>query len=120
MNTSNRPGSFGICLFELRRRRNLSQKSMAILAGMDQSYLAGLEVGRRPPPKEKQLLRLIQALQATSIEEQELRVAHAISKLVDVIDELNPERGRALVALSLHLQNISLDDLKTAEFMHRC
>jgi transcriptional regulator with XRE-family HTH domain len=117
MSKSIRSGSFGSRLLELREIRNLSQKAVSILAGMDQSYVAGLEAGRRPPPREKQLARLIYALQATKTEERELREAHVFSRLVDAVEEINPERGQALVALAHQLCNLSLDDLKHIEGM---
>lgn len=108
---------FGACLQKLRDRHNLPQKVLAIEAGMDQSYVAGLEAGRRSPPREKQLMRLVHALKATPEEQQELREAHALSRLVDAVEELNPERGKALAALAHHLQNLSLDELKIIETM---
>ena len=92
----------------LRRSRNLSQKALSILAGMDQSYLAGLEAGRRAPPKEKQICRLIRALDASNTEEQELRAAHAISKMLEATDGLHSGKGRVLASLTGHLQNMSL------------
>ena len=44
MNKSIQSGSFGSCLFDLRHSRNMSQKAMAILAGMDQSYIHVIEI----------------------------------------------------------------------------
>jgi transcriptional regulator with XRE-family HTH domain len=115
MSNAFKSGGFGDCLLGLRRSRNLSQKALSIMAGMDQSYVAGLETGRRSPPKEKQICRLIQALETTPVEEQELRAAHAISKMIDATDGLTTEQGKTLSALTQHLQCLSLDDIKTIE-----
>ncbi len=111
MDTPTRSRCFGTCLLEIRRQRAMSQKELALLANMDQSYVSGLEAGRRALPREKQLVRLIQALRATPEEEQDLRVAHAFSRLVDVVSELNPGQGNALVALAHHLQGLN-DDIQ--------
>ena len=108
---------FGDCLHKIRLQHSLTQKSAALLAGMDQSYLAGLETGRRSLPRERQLARLIKALQTTRIEEQELREAHAFSKLAEMVDRSNPERGMSMAALVYHLRGLSLDDVKLIEGM---
>lgn len=111
---------FGECLHEIRDRHELSQKAVSLLAGMDQSYLAGLEAGRRPPPREKQLLRLIKALRATPDEERELREAHAISRLVGVVGDINSERGKELAALAYRFLKFSTDEVKIVEACQRC
>jgi len=114
MSTTKAEG-FGGCLLSLRRSRNLSQKALSILAGMDQSYLAGLEAGRRAPPKEKQICRLISALDTSENEEQELRAAHAIAKMLDATDGLQSGKGKVLALLTGHLQNLSLDQIGMIE-----
>jgi len=48
---------------------------------MDQSYISGLELGRRPPPRDRQLLRLANALTATPDETLKLRYARAVTQL---------------------------------------
>lgn len=45
-----------------RRRANLSQKALALAGGMDQSYLCGVEKGRRTTPKPEAIERLAAAL----------------------------------------------------------
>lgn len=114
MNTT-KTGGFGGCLLSLRRSRNLSQKALSLMAQMDQSYLAGLEAGRRAPPKEKQICRLIMALDTTANEEQELRAAHAIAKMLDATDGLHSGKGKALASLTEHLQNLTLDQIGMIE-----
>lgn len=108
-------GCFGQCLTALRHSRNLSQKALAILAGMDQSYLSGLEAGRRATPKEKQIGRLICALETSELEEQELRAAIAVSKMLDATNGLQSGKGKVLASLTEHLQDLSLDELGLIE-----
>lgn len=115
--TSHMATEFGACLSRLRRHRQLSQKALAITAGMDQSYLAGLEGGRRPPPRDRQLQRLMVALQATPEEEQELREARAIFHLRHVADELSPGRGKAIAALAWRLQALPPRQFQLVEEM---
>lgn len=112
------PGNdFGACLLRLRLSRKLSQKAVALEAGMDQSYLAGLEAGRRSLPREKQLLRLANALQVTDQECQELREARAFSKLTSLVEELGHERGAALTSVVSALKRLSADEIKILEQM---
>lgn len=117
MNSNSQPGEFGACLLKLRNRRKLSQKAVAVSAEMDQSYLAGLEAGRRPPPRDRQLARLVSALDATPEEIQELREARALARLADVVDELDPQRGRALASLACRFNRLSLGQLRVIEEM---
>lgn len=99
---------FGHCLFDIRQAHGLSQKAVALDTGMDQSYLAGLETGRRPPPRDKQLHRLFAAIQMTDMEKCILQKARALYKLFQAIDELshiNPRGAgvhNSLLALCLN------------------
>lgn len=54
-----RSHGFGICLERLRKRRAMHVNRLASLAGVDPSYITLLERGRRPPPREAVLRRLI-------------------------------------------------------------
>lgn len=117
MNSNGQPGEFGACLLKLRSSRKLSQKAVAISAEMDQSYLAGLEAGRRPPPRDRQLTRLAAALNATPEEIKELREARAITRLVEVADELDPVRGKALASLACRFNRLSANQLRVIEEM---
>jgi transcriptional regulator with XRE-family HTH domain len=117
MNSNSQPGEFGACLLKLRNRRKLSQKAVAVSAEMDQSYLAGLEAGRRPPPRDRQLTRLAAALNATPEEIKELREARALTRLVEVADELDPVRGKALASLACRFNRLSANQLRVIEEM---
>lgn len=117
MNSYDHSREFGACLLRLRTRRKLSQKALAISAQMDQSYLAGLEAGRRPPPRDRQLARLVSALDATPEEIKELREARALTRLAEVVTELDPERGTALASLACSFNRLSLSQLHVIQEM---
>jgi len=94
--------AFGYCLFKIRQAHGLSQKAVALDARMDQSYLAGLETGRRPPPRERQLQRLFNAIQVTELEKRILKKAMVLYKLYQAFDELR------CVSLMRPSENISI------------
>ncbi len=82
-------------LFQLRRRRKLLQKQVADRAKIDQSYLAGLERGRRDPPRATILSRLCDGLEATAEERIALRDAASVSRLYKALDQIENEYSRA-------------------------
>lgn len=53
--------AFGLALVDLRKRRRISQEALAIQAGMDRSYIGGLENGLHNPTLDT-LYRLCPAL----------------------------------------------------------
>lgn len=107
---------FGECLRKLRRKKKLSQKAISILAAMDQSYVAGVEAGRRPLPRERQLIRFLDALRATKEEELALRESLSLSKIEDAAREIGPN-GNALVALATKLKNLDEKEMRIIEDM---
>ncbi len=80
---------FGHCLLNIRQARGLSQKAVALDAGVDQSYLAGLETGRLPAPRDKQLQKLFSAMQMTETEKHILLKVKALYKLFQGIYEFS-------------------------------
>lgn len=62
------PDSFANLLHFARRRSGVSQKDAAFASGMDRSYLAALENGRRSPPGLAALHRLLDAIRAPQAE----------------------------------------------------
>ncbi|WP_432258359.1 helix-turn-helix domain-containing protein [Cupriavidus sp. TMH.W2] len=56
--------SFSEMLHVLRRRSGLKQKDVAIAAGLDQSYFASFENGRRAPPSLEALHKILDAIEA--------------------------------------------------------
>lgn len=109
MNTAS-ANHFGECLRKIRRSKKLAQKVVAILAGIDQSYLSGLEAGRRPLPRDKQLNRLIKAMQATENEIQALRDARAISKLLEFTNQFKSEQFHFLAGIAKSSQRLTEDE----------
>lgn len=75
---------FGENLFQLRHRCKKLQKTVAYAAGLDPSYVAGLEKGRRDPPRREILDKLCEALAATPAERERLHRAALASKLKKV------------------------------------
>ncbi len=64
----------------LRRSRRLRQNEVAASAGLDPSYVASLEAGRRKPPREDIMERLLCALQATPDERDEMKRLAALDQ----------------------------------------
>lgn len=106
---------FGQCISNLRKRRGRSQKFVALEANLDQSYLAGIERGRRPPPRDAVLVRLLRALEVTPAEEIEVQRCLAISRAVRVMERLNPEASQAFAQIAGGLRYCSNDELKALE-----
>lgn len=105
------PETFPEILVALRKARGLSQKALAISAGMDQSYVAGLENGRRPPPRDRQIARLAQALHATPEERARLREAKTAALLARVSAEASSPHQDMLAQLILIASRLSATDI---------
>jgi transcriptional regulator with XRE-family HTH domain len=60
--------SFGRTVREARKRRALSQKQLADIAGIDFTYLSKIENDRMAPPSEKTLRAMAEALDADADE----------------------------------------------------
>jgi transcriptional regulator with XRE-family HTH domain len=108
---------FGELLFQHRRTRTLLQKQVALEAGIDPSYLAGLENGRRPPPEKSTLNAIIQALALTSDETTELTAQAASEKAARYLQtNLEDLPGiDCLVQLALALPSLSQREISTIE-----
>ena len=109
------PENFAQCLVRLRDQRKIPQKSLALTADMDQSYLAGLESGRRSPPRERQVLRLLTALNATEDEASQLFSARAITKLNMLINKAGPKETVPLARLLVTAAGMCMRDVNTLE-----
>lgn len=109
------PETFAQCLVRLRGRRNIQQKSLALAAGMDQSYVAGLESGRRPPPRDKQIQRLSLALNATEAETAQLISAKAVTKLNALLCKTGPNSAVPLARLLATVASMSTQDVFTLD-----
>lgn len=73
--------NFANAIISTRKRRHLLQKQVAYGAGIDPSYLAAIECGRRAPPAAETLTRLVNALGATPAEELEIRRCAALGRI---------------------------------------
>lgn len=73
--------SFAEYLFQLRHRSKKLQKTVAYAAGLDPSYVASLERGRRDPPRREVLEKLCDVLAATSAEREQLYRAALASRI---------------------------------------
>lgn len=108
---------FGDRLFVLRRRRRLLQKQVAREAGLDPSYLAGMERGRREAPAGNVFERLIRALNANEAERQWLLHALAVSRLERLVTQ-GPyaiEGGEVLVRIAERLPVLEAQELQLLE-----
>ncbi len=109
---------FGECLARLRKKRGNSQKFIAMQAGLDASYLAGIEHGRRPPPRQTVLERILGALCVTPEERLELKSAIAIAKFARIAAaELEPNYGKSLIRIATAMQFCSSEELKALELI---
>lgn len=98
-------------LTRLRMSRKLSQKSLARAAGMDPSYWAGLESGRRPPPRDRQLLRIAAALSTSENETAQLFCARAASRIKTIGTQIAPEQRPAMMELLLTVVALNPEEL---------
>jgi transcriptional regulator with XRE-family HTH domain len=74
--------TFAEALFALRRKRKKLQKEIALSAGIDPSYLAALESGRRGAPDKTLTKKLCDALAATVSERTHIENAAAHARLL--------------------------------------
>lgn len=71
---------FSSYFHELRRRYRVSQKELAKRMGYEQGYISGLEVGRKGPPNEEFIGKLIETLDLDEDEQIALRQTVAESQ----------------------------------------
>jgi hypothetical protein len=86
-----------------RRRAKLSQKALALASGMDQSYLCGVEKGRRTTPKPEAIERLGAALggKAGTSPLDDFRWAAAHDRVLHAVATHGLEDAAPLVAAAL-------------------
>ena len=85
----------------------MPQKALAIAAGLDPSVLAGIENGRRPPPKEAVLRRLALALSASDMDLRELHRGRLASRLYKVLESQPTNTSVSIILIALLLVRIS-------------
>ncbi len=108
---------FGELLFQHRRSRTLLQKQVAFEAGIDPSYLAGLENGRRPPPEKQTLKAIIRALALTPDETNQLTAQAASERAARYLQVSYGDLPGidCLVQLALALPNLAPREIAMIE-----
>ncbi|MDP3880158.1 MAG: helix-turn-helix domain-containing protein [Dehalococcoidales bacterium] len=96
---------FGERLKELRKQAGFSQRELADLVGVDFTYLSKIEGGTLPPPSEKVVLRLAEALKADADE-----LMLLAGKIPDDIAQMlkNQETLQLLRSRSIHKASSSV------------
>lgn len=90
---------FGTVVFHSRVRKHLPQKTIAGRAGIDSSYLASIERGRRPPPRRQIVDRIVAALEMSDAEKSKAIAAAALDRLEPAILEAEEDiPGAAVLA----------------------
>jgi len=90
---------FGTLIFQARIRKRVSQKAVAATAGIDASYLASIERGRRPPPRKQVVNKVLAALKISQADQAIAIEAAAIDRLLPAIQDVEQDiRGAATLA----------------------
>lgn len=109
---------FGLYLAKIRRKNRLKQKEVAFDAGMDPSYIAALENGRRLPPKQSLMVALTKAVQANEVEQRELSRAANLSEMAKGMEAHREEFlgvpvAMAILELSAVMTQAEIDAIAT-------
>lgn len=102
--------AFGVAIRSVRQRTGSMQKEVALSAGLDQSVLAGMESGRRPAPKPRQLQRLLQALAPTAEERNRIQLAWELSRLARSIGSHDEAFKETLLRVAVWLAAMSREE----------
>ena len=120
---------FSIYFHDLRRRHRVSQKYLARMMGYEQGFISAMEIGRKGPPNDEFVTRLIRALRLEEREQAALMQAVAesqrryvlpddaatdvyrmVHKLWKEIDSLHPAQIRMInEILSLNVPEMALN-----------
>lgn len=106
------PDSFANMLHFARRRSGVSQKDAALVSGMDRSYLAALENGRRSPPGLAALHRLLDAIRAPQAERAKIIYAAFCTRCTDELSGLLPGKTESLKELLYELVRTGGDEME--------
>jgi transcriptional regulator with XRE-family HTH domain len=82
---------FGSLIAQARLRKRIPQKLVALAAGIDPSYLAAVERGRRPPPKSELVNKVLAALQLSAPDRVTFIEAAALDRLMPAIQALEQD-----------------------------
>jgi HTH-type transcriptional regulator, competence development regulator len=92
---------FGTVVFHSRASKHLPQKTIAGRAGIDSSYLASIERGRRPPPQRQIVDRILAALEMSDAERATAIAAAALDRLEPAIRDAEGDLPGAAVLVRL-------------------
>jgi transcriptional regulator with XRE-family HTH domain len=106
---------FGNCISHLRKLRGKSQKWLALEAGLDASYLAALERGRRSPPRDEILQRLMTALSVNGAERLEIQRALGLSRAVNAFHCMDVEYRQCLMQVATAMRFCTVRELQAIE-----
>lgn len=98
--------TFGAAVRALRERQGRSQKELAITAGVDPSFLAAIERGRRPPPQIRVVKRFIEALRASPQEAEQVMLAWELSRLARTLGDRDPAFRDTLMQIAFWLASM--------------
>lgn len=98
--------TFGAAIRALRERQGRSQKELALTAGMDPSFLAAIERGRRPPPQIRLVKRFIGALHAGPQEAEQVMLAWELSRLARALGDRDPAFRDTLMQIAFWLASM--------------
>lgn len=82
---------FGFLIAQARLRKRIQQKMVALTAGIDPSYLAAVERGRRPPPKRELVNKVVAALQLSAVDWATALEAAALDRVMPAIFALEQD-----------------------------
>jgi len=103
---------FGKAFCIARVQRNLLQVEAARRVGMDQSYLAAIEKGRRKTPSYPLFQGLMVAIQPTAAEERRLAHFAAVDGLIESLDEDVPAEHPSNALRGILNQMANLGDVE--------
>lgn len=81
---------FGRAFCIARSRANQRQADVARRAGIDPSYLAAVENGRRKAPSKILLVRLLASIELTASEQKKLELLAALDRMIDATGDETP------------------------------
>jgi len=105
---------FGARLRELRLQIGMMQRELAGLVNIDFTYLSKIENGVMPPPSDKVILQLAEALHADS--DELITLAGRIP--ADIVEILRDREALQLLR-SGHARKIAMDQTRKDEAVHR-
>lgn len=107
---------YGVMLRDLRVRKEMTLRELALNSDIDVAYLSRVERGTIPPPQKEELLDAInEALGVTKQEAQQLRDQAAIDNKQfpkDIAEDLDKMVGIPLLLRTVANKKLSADEIK--------